>query len=445
MNTLEERIKEFARKQGIECLGIAGPDRLKPVPESPPSLDPGFIMKGARSAIVFALPMNVPAIYDFLSKKSATPHNIDQKRMVQVVFWKATRIQEFLEKEGFKAHVVRTNSDYRRSPNPFATHPSFSHRFGAIAAGIAAHGWSGNVMTREYGAAIYMSSVVTDAELKSDQPLDPRYFIDGYCSKCKLCVKTCAVQMFQEHEEEFVLVNGDRHPRAKRYNINLCNTSCFGLHGVTWDKKSSSWGRYWIKDWVGKTFKSTKKVKVFKDMLQQGFLTGTSFRRYEVIRRMASIRWPEEYYQSLPDTHNLPDSEEEQVRIQREYSAEKLGVRGLDDYNVSTCAHCALICGPTLKETSRRYKMLAKGGIVVPGPDGVMKRVETFEEAEDLIENGSYKLGFIEKTLDGILLLFQFPWFYFGFNPKSIWQGFRYRRALKKSRQEVNLPIDILN
>ena len=35
-------------------------------------------MPGARSVIAMALPMNVDAIYDFLSKKSPAPHNLDQ-------------------------------------------------------------------------------------------------------------------------------------------------------------------------------------------------------------------------------------------------------------------------------------------------------------------------------------------------------------------------------
>ena len=97
MKSLEDKIKDFAHEQGIECVGIAGPDRLLRPPASPPSLDPTFIMRGAKSIISFAMPMNVQAIYDFLSKKSATPHNIDQKKGVQVGMWKATKIQEFLQ------------------------------------------------------------------------------------------------------------------------------------------------------------------------------------------------------------------------------------------------------------------------------------------------------------------------------------------------------------
>ena len=434
MKSLEEKIKEFARKEGLECVGLAGPDRLN----GPPSIDPSHIMRGAKSIVAFALPMDVEAIDEFLSKKSPTSHNIDQKRMVQIAFWKGTRIQAFIESLGYRAKVVRTNSDYRRSPDPLATHPSFSHRFGAIAAGIAAHGWSGNTMTKEYGAAIYMSTVVTDAEFKSDPALHPRHFIDGFCSKCKLCAKSCPVQMFHEdEEEEFVLLNGEKHPRAKRYNLNLCNTACFGLHGLSNDKKWSSWGRYWINDWVKKGADPDKRAKIYKDMLVQGALTGTSFRRYEVIRRMASIKWPETYYQSLPDQKNLPEDEEERERIQKAYCVEKLKIKTLDDYNVSTCAHCSLVCGPQLSETARRYRLLVESGIVVPGPDGKMTRVDTYEEAVEMIKKYPVKLGFFERFLDRFLLMFQFLVFYWGFNPKSVWHGFKYQRELNKSRKEA--------
>jgi hypothetical protein len=105
---------------------------------------------------------------------------------------RAENVAGHIESLGYRAKAVPSNNSYRRSPDAFATHPSFSHRFGAIASGIAAQGWSGNVMTEEYGAAMYLGTVVTEAALKSDTPrYSPRHFIDGYCSKCRLCEITC--------------------------------------------------------------------------------------------------------------------------------------------------------------------------------------------------------------------------------------------------------------
>ena len=124
MASIEEKIKDFVKQQGVSVVGIAGPDRLN----GPPSLDPTYIMSGARSAIVFALPMDTSAIYDFLSKKSATSHNIDQKRKDQMAYWIGHRTQEYLESLGYRARVVPTNSDYRRSPYLFSTHPKTENR-----------------------------------------------------------------------------------------------------------------------------------------------------------------------------------------------------------------------------------------------------------------------------------------------------------------------------
>ena len=141
--------------------------------------------------------MNVEAIYDFLSKKTPVTHNTDQLIANQKIHHIATRLAGYISTLGHRARAVPTNNNYRRSLDVFATHPVFSHRFGAIASGIGAQGMSGNVMTKEYGAAVYLSTVVTDAVLESDPVLPPRYFIDNYCKKCLICDKACPAKMFE--------------------------------------------------------------------------------------------------------------------------------------------------------------------------------------------------------------------------------------------------------
>ena len=138
----------------------------------------------------------------------------------------------YIRSRGIRLQSFRRIGSYRRHPYIFATLPSFSHRFGAMAAGIAGQGWSGNVMTEEYGAATYLGTVVTDAVLQSD-PLrySSRHFVDQWCTKCRICDKVCVLGMFIGEDEEYILMNGELHPRAKRRDINLCNGGCFGLHG----------------------------------------------------------------------------------------------------------------------------------------------------------------------------------------------------------------------
>jgi len=73
VSNMEVKIKEFVNEAGVGLVGIAGEGRF----DGPPSLDPTYALHGARAIISMALPMNVPAIYDFLSKKSHGPHNLE--------------------------------------------------------------------------------------------------------------------------------------------------------------------------------------------------------------------------------------------------------------------------------------------------------------------------------------------------------------------------------
>ena len=376
MSALEQKIKDFVRGQRVDVAGVAGPERL----DGPPSMDPTYTMRGARSIVCMAMPMDVGAIYDFLAKRSPAPHNIDQLKGNQRMHRVSKNLADFIQSQGHRAAVVPPNNTYRRSPDVFATHPSFSHRFGAIATGIGAQGWSGNIMTEEYGAAVYLGTVVTDAVLESDPALDPRHFIDGWCMKCKLCEQACPSGMFERDAEEQVLINGQLHPRGKRISIDLCNGSCFGLHGLSRDKKWSSWGRHWMREWMDEKPDGSQGRKIRRQMLAKGSRTGDSTLRYDLIRRLGSLLWPEEMLAAVPEAKDLPADEAERNRILADF-AKKVGIDGLKDYNTLTCGQCALICAPEVKETAARLRALVESGIVVPGPEGRMVRCDTYEEA----------------------------------------------------------------
>lgn len=212
MQSNEEKIKEFARKAGIGLIGIAGEGRF----DGPPSLDPTYTLKGARAIVSVVLPMNVPAIYDFLSKKSHGPHNLEQLKSCQRMHRISRELADYIGSLGYKAVAVPPNNTYRRSLDPFSTRPSFSHRFGAVVAGLGTFGLSGNVVTKRYGAAVYLGTVITDAPLKSDPVMPARDTMDNRCRTCKLCDKSCTLRMFRDDEEEYLLINGELHVRGKR-------------------------------------------------------------------------------------------------------------------------------------------------------------------------------------------------------------------------------------
>lgn len=435
MASIEEQIKQFVRAQGVEVVGIAGPDQL----DGPPSLDLSYTMPGARSIVSFAIPMDVDAIYKFLSKESPSPHNIDQARGNQTVNKVAWALADYIRSLGYRAEPVPANSTYRRSLDVFATHPSFSHRLGAIASGIAAQGWSGNVMTKEYGASLYLGTVVTDALLESDSQLPPRYFVDNYCSACGVCAKTCSAGMFEPDEEDYMLLNGELHPRGRRRNVDFCNASCFGLHALSKDKSWSSWGRHWITDWVGR-YPEPGRVSARRALMTKGGSTGDSAPRFEVIRRTGSMLWPEALA-ALPEMDVLPRDQEELDEILHDYG-QRLGTPRVSDPNVITCGHCVVVCGPTVKETANRYRMLVEGGIVVPGPSGSMTKVSSYFEAVELKKRYPKKVSASQRIRDSIASMAQWYGHYFGFEPRSIIQGIVYDRKLKKAARAYRLNAD---
>ncbi len=436
MSSIEQNIKSFLKGQGIEVCGIAGPERL----DGPPSLDPSYTMRGAKSIISFAMSMDVDAIYDFLSKKTPVTHNIDQMIRNQKVRHIAERLAAYIKTLGYKARAVPTNNNYRRSLDVYAVHPDFSHRFGAIVSGIGAQGMSGNVMTKEYGAAVYLSTVVTDAVLKSDPLLPPRYFIDQYCKKCLICDKSCPAKMFEMEKEEYVLLNGNLHPRGKRRNIDLCNASCFGLHSLSPDKKFSSWGRHWITSWVGRE-PDPRKENIRKKLLVKGGSVGDSTVRYKLIQSLGYKLHPEEWiddWKIAPRYKDLPQDELEARKIQSELIKKYLGI-SIENPNVLTCGQCALVCGPDIKESAKRLKLLKEGGIVVSGKDGRTVVVKTFEEAQKIREQYPFRISRSQMLSDSLQSGVIWMSNYFGIEPRSILQNWIYQRKLKKAVKHAAL------
>jgi hypothetical protein len=424
---LEQKIKDFVHSQGVDVVGIAGPGRL----DGPPSLDPTYYLKGARSIISMIIPMDSQAIYDFLGKKSPVPHWVDQVKKNQQMARISGYVAGYIQSLGYNAVAVHPNTNYRRHPYVYSVLPIFSHRFGAIATGIAGQGWSGNVMTEEYGGSTYIGTVVTDAVLESDPPrYAPRHFIDDFCSTCRVCDKTCASRMFRDDEEEYVLLNGALHPRAKRRDLNLCAATCFGLHSLSPDKKWTTWAWRWNKKFMETLADDITWLDAASELTIRANTAGDSASRFKMIKAMSYEIIPEDILNEYLDKHpeNMGQEEHEKALIA---FAEKMGIKGLRDELILTCGQCGLVCGPTLDECAKRYQLLINGGLVVRGPNGKMVNVPTYEEAVKIRELP--KLSMWEILKDMAATVYLFNRLYFGVEPKAMIQGIRYDRRLKKA------------
>ena len=434
MPELEAKIKDFARKAGAKLVGVAGPDRI----DGPPSLNPGYELRGAKSIVALVLPLSVGAIYEFFGKVSPVPHNIDQAKINQRMHRISREVADYIVSLGYEAKAVVPNNNYRRCLDPFATRPTFSHRFGAVVAGIGSFGLSGNVVTKEYGSAVVLGTVVTNAGLKSDPVQPARFVMDNHCKTCKLCDKACTMGMFREDEEEYLLLNGELHPRGKRDNLDFCNAPCFGFHAISRDKKWTNWGQHWIKEWTDSQPDPTQREKIRQSFMGMG--TGDATIRFQAIVRAGHDLYPRELIEDfLPDYEQLTRDENERVKILLE-ALKRMGSHGLEkDPNLITCSQCMLVCGPDFDETKKRYDLLTSSGYVVPGPDWKMIHVKTYEEAAALKAKYPRKLTRREIQKDAQASGKLWMTNYFGIEPVEEIKGLIYQAKAKKACAKAGL------
>jgi ferredoxin len=122
-----------------------------------------------------------------------------------------------------------------------AFHPDFSHRYAALAAGIGRLGWSGNLLTKEYGALVELGSVLTSASLNPDTPIPDK---DHPCDRCKMCSLVCPVEMIQPKASSQVTVAGVTETISRKRPNTCCWISCTGYEGLATALTWSNWSPY---------------------------------------------------------------------------------------------------------------------------------------------------------------------------------------------------------
>lgn len=120
-------------------------------------------------------------------------------------------------------------------------HPDFSHRYAALAAGVGRLGWSGNLLTKEYGALVELSSVLTSARLTPDMPIPDE---DHPCDRCKMCSLVCPVEMIRSKESVQVTVAGITENISNKRPNTCCWIGCSGYEGLAVSGTWSNWSPY---------------------------------------------------------------------------------------------------------------------------------------------------------------------------------------------------------
>ncbi len=436
--SLEKEIKDFMRSIGVDLVGLAGPGRF----DGPPSLDPNYVMKGAKSVIAYAMPLDVDAIYAYFKKETGIRHNIDQIRVHQRVIHAGLKLIKFLEDKGYRAANIPPNVDYRKDPrSTLATLPKFSHRYASYVSGIAAPGISGNAITSEYGASVILNSIITDAELESDPVLGPRYHFDDLCQRCMTCISSCPPKMFKAKQEEYSLINGELWPRGKKRDINLCAVSCGGLHGLSADKKWSSWGKSWIDDWVGKE-PDPQEQDILKDLLREFGTNKDILARISPAKHFFQKPMEEGYFEEsgpFPSYEQLEGETEGQKMRAYADALEPICGNAIADPLSMSCCNCQLICGPNPEESKKRWEMLSTAGILCYRENNEPYLTHDYDEAVKLRKRHSFEIKDEVKN-ELLKLRFEVVFKNAGIDLHTIFKGRQYRKKLNQALKEKGLP-----
>jgi len=328
--SLNQTVEDFLLERGVLKVGVATRETLA---GCPPSADITYKLKDARSAISFALPLNRDHIRFFLGKKDRVSHekdNVNTNLRLRSLSWELAQV---LKQEGHESKGTAANLKYRREVKDWelTRPPDISHRYMAARSGVGSFGWSGNVGIKAYGTAILFGTCITTAELEPTEPIPED---ETFCTKCKLCVSGCAVEMFERDKEMSITLGGVTFSHSARKHLTLCLICCGGYTGLHKSKKWSTWspGRLTLADNAS-------------DLRKQ----------YEGAKDLYAQRPP------MPGGYEGPDFRKGESYL--------------------TCGNCQLVCWGDDKENAKNIKMLHDSGCIFQRPDGSLEALPP-DEAE---------------------------------------------------------------
>lgn len=335
---LTRAVKAAALDTGVAKVGIAGLDSLA----GPPEADPRTVLPGATAVVSYFVVEPEDVIMKYLSKEDPAPYRSNFYDNIQLVGRAGLAVAELLRSRGFRAVPLSPNLVYTEGSNVIqGLEAPFSHRYAAVGAGLGAIGLSGNVMTPEYGARICLGSVICDAPLLADRPLD-----ENPCTECRRCLDVCASGFMSLTEIVTFTLGGREITHSKRGLHARCAITCGGFAGLSRDGKWSTW--------------APAEHSIPEDDPGMVRLLGTLAAGYAQKRAERP---------DLPDFYRMSEP-------MAGYPGDAQGVLARSRFDtVTTCGNCAIVCFETKEQRARARRALRRSGLVFEDEDGNVRVV----------------------------------------------------------------------
>jgi len=155
MEKITRRVKDMARGYGASAVGIVTTEMLG---GGPPSTDLAYVLPTAKSAVSFAIPLNQDGIEPWFNKQSHETHFQNNIHTNVIASGISLELANYLNQKGYPSVPLTANMTYREDTKNgrYDEIPPLSHRYLAVRSGVGFFGLSGNVLTKENGAAIIL-------------------------------------------------------------------------------------------------------------------------------------------------------------------------------------------------------------------------------------------------------------------------------------------------
>lgn len=186
--SLTEVLRRYAKEVlELDFVGFCPIERLERAPED---RKPQVYLKDVISVISIGYRLNYTSIQNLPMSRSA--YMLEHDYANRHLDWASHKIVRFLEKRGFKAIGFDAGAGFYheagKGPKRFAG--DISHKHAAVACGLGKFGLNNLVINPKWGPRIRLATVITNAELKYDDPLDENPCLTD---RCEECVKACPV------------------------------------------------------------------------------------------------------------------------------------------------------------------------------------------------------------------------------------------------------------
>jgi epoxyqueuosine reductase len=325
-------VREFVMIEGACAAGIATVETLE---GGPPSSDFTYVLPHARSAVSFAVAIDQKLIPPYLMKRERLAFEQENIRANALASGIALHVANYLQQKGYPSVPVAANLVYRLEASGGETDyiPDISHRYLAVRSGVGYMGLSGNIITKNQGAAIILGAAVTTAQLLPTNPLPAE---ENYCDDCRLCMASCISDFMDTRDKTCISLGGVEFEYSKRRQYGRCDCVCSGYTGLHSSGKWSTWspGRFVIPD----------------------------------------------------NDEGLAPAQERMARAYRNWPAAPGGRYFFyrDEKYRTVCGNCQLVCCPDKDERRARHKMLVEGGVVVQNLDGSLEAVSSQDAVKRL-------------------------------------------------------------